>query len=160
MKLAIVGCRDYNDYDLFRAKCDEFLSSHSVDEIISGGATGADAMAERYAAEHNIKTTIFKADWGRFGKRAGPLRNREIVHAADHVLAFWDLRSAGTRSTILIAREVGKPVDIINIGDTTITPEQSAQQDSNVNKFAYVHREERYKTSRPTGHMIIPAKKK
>lgn len=55
MKLAIAGYRGFADYHLFKHHLIEFIEQHGEPvEIISGGAKGADAMAERYAKEENL----------------------------------------------------------------------------------------------------------
>ena len=67
--------------------------------IISGGARGADAMAERWAKEHGIPLTVFKADW-KLGTNAGPRRNRDIMKLATHVLAFPSNEGRGTQHAL------------------------------------------------------------
>lgn len=74
----IVGSRGYTDYAAFKAKCDALLAGKTDIEIVSGGASGTDALAERYAHEHGYSLQIFPADWSRYGKRAGYVRNREM----------------------------------------------------------------------------------
>lgn len=97
MKIAIVGSRNFNDYPLLVNILNLFCLP---DEIISGGAKGADTLADNYAENNGIKFTVFKADWNKYGKSAGFIRNRLIVNAADMVIAFWDGESRGTKDTI------------------------------------------------------------
>lgn len=113
MKLAVVGTRTFHDY----LKAEAILREYDgkVSEIISGGAQGADRLAEIYAKEYQIPIRIFKADWKTYGKRAGPMRNKQIVEEADEVVAFWDGTSRGTLSTIEYAREKGIPIQIVRI---------------------------------------------
>ena len=66
---------------------------------------------------HGISLSSVPADWKRYGKRAGPLRNTEIVRQADMVIAFWDGRSRGTRNTIDKALRAGKSVRIFSCGE-------------------------------------------
>lgn len=114
MILGIVGCRDFHDYDRF-CQYMQCVDTHDITRIVSGGASGADALAERYAREHNIPLTIHYADWTRYGRSAGPRRNRLIVQDSDRIVAFWDYQSRGTASTISIAKETGCPVSIFRI---------------------------------------------
>lgn len=109
MKLAIIGSRTFNDYDVLKKECDNL----NIEEIISGGAKGADSLGEKYAIENNIKFTIFKPDWKKYGKRAGFLRNTDIINSCDSVLAFWDGNSKGTQHSINLAHKHNKPVTII-----------------------------------------------
>lgn len=113
MKLAIVGCRHYNDYHRF---CSELAAYDMKNvEIVSGGCTGVDKLAEKYAHEKRIPVTIFHANWNKFGRRAGPIRNKKLVEYSDAVIAFWDGKSTGTKNTINIAKKEGKPIVIVSI---------------------------------------------
>ena len=109
-KIAIIGSRDFENYALLKTT----LESFSPTQIISGGAKGADALAERYAAEHDIELIVYKADWKQFGRGAGVIRNRQIVDHCDQVIAFWDGKSRGTKSSIDYAKKLGKPVLIVS----------------------------------------------
>lgn len=113
MKIAIVGSREFPDMDLVR----EFVRSLPEDTIIiSGGARGVDRVAEEEAKKLAMITEIYPADWQQYGKRAGFLRNKQIVEAADMVQAFWDGKSKGTAHSIRLAKEAGKPVQIRVVG--------------------------------------------
>jgi len=101
MKLAVIGSRGFEDYSLLSQKLDEINPS----EIISGGAKGADTLADRYANEHDIKLTEFKPDYKKYGRGAPHVRNRQIVDASEKVLAFWDGKSRGTLSTLKYAEK-------------------------------------------------------
>lgn len=100
MRLGIIGGRDFSNYDAVRHQLNLIRSRYSVSCIVSGGAKGADSLAERYANEYNIKTLIFKADWDKYGKTAGFIRNSDIVNNSDLIIAFWDGNSKGTLDSI------------------------------------------------------------
>lgn len=106
MKYAIIGSRDFTDYETFRATLD---TVPDITCVVSGGARGADSMAERYANEKGLPTEIYPADWALHGKAAGHIRNRDIIEAADKVIAFWDLQSKGTKGALQIADSLHKP---------------------------------------------------
>ena len=106
--IAIVGSRDFNDYELLKAE----MNKVEIKKIVTGGANGADLLAEYYAREHNIPVEVFKPDW-KLGRHAGILRNRLIVENSDAVIAFWNGQSKGTLSTINHAKKLGKPVSIV-----------------------------------------------
>ncbi len=108
MNVAIVGGRDFDDYEQFKSCIDGENIKFKC--IISGGARGVDTMAERYAKEIGVPVKIYWPDWTNHGKAAGPIRNRQIIESADCVIAFWDEKSSGTRSSIKIAEELKKPV--------------------------------------------------
>lgn len=111
MKLAIVGSRTFNDYALLK----ETIKSNNLNitEIVSGGARGADSLAEKFAIDNDIQTTIYKADWKTHGKAAGFIRNHDIIKNSDIVLAFWDGISNGTRHSISLAEKHNKRLIVV-----------------------------------------------
>ena len=113
MKLAVVGSRDFNDYDLLKLKLDIIHKRKSITLIVSGGAKGADSLAERWAKENRIELLIFLPDWDKYGKKAGYLRNEDIIKNSDAVIAFWDGESRGTLSSINLAKKYEKSCFIV-----------------------------------------------
>jgi hypothetical protein len=118
MKLAIVGSRTFNGYETLVTEVRYFLIGcrvllSDVSYIISGGANGADTLAEIFAKQHQIPMEIFKPDWNKYGMRAGFIRNVKIVDNCDILIAFWDGRSKGTKHSIELAKQAGKIVKII-----------------------------------------------
>lgn len=114
-RVVIAGCRDYRDYEQAKEYIDFCLSNIRKEHkiiILSGGATGADALGERYAQENGFKIERHPADWKRFGKSAGPKRNEEMAKVCDYVICFWDGESRGTKSMIGFAKEYGKPLKV------------------------------------------------
>ena len=81
--------------------------------LISGGARGADRLAERFADEHNLKKIIHKPDWNKCGRAAGFMRNAKIIADSDVLVAFWDGKSRGTKDSIEKARK--KNITVITV---------------------------------------------
>ncbi len=104
MKIAVVGSRTFDNYELLCLELDKL----EVTEIISGGAAGADSLGEKYAVECEIPIKIFKPDWNRYGKKAGMIRNSDIVDNCDILIAFWNGHSNGTKDSINKAKIVNK----------------------------------------------------
>lgn len=107
--IVIAGGRDFRDFDFLVDRCDfylsRFLESGKNFEIVSGGAKGADFLGERYAKEVlNVMPNIFNANWERFGKAAGMVRNELMAWHGSHLIAFWDGKSVGTKNMIQIAQ--------------------------------------------------------
>ena len=114
MRLAIVGSRTFDDYDIFLQYIEKFLQLHYGNHtVISGGAKGADRLAKIFAQTWEREYIEFPADWNKYGKQAGFIRNQQIVDAADMILAFWDGKSRGTKDTIDKARRAKKPTFIV-----------------------------------------------
>ncbi|MDO1451324.1 DUF2493 domain-containing protein [Rhodocytophaga aerolata] len=109
MKTAVIGSRNFTNYEIV----EETLDGYDLPLIISGGAKGADTLAEQYAKEKGIPTLIFKPDYEKYGKRAPRLRNKEIIDACQRVIAFWDGKSRGTVYTIKYALQKGLTVHCI-----------------------------------------------
>jgi hypothetical protein len=79
------------------------MNTHNV-IIISGTCRGADLLGEQYARENNLPVYRFPANWKKYGKTAGYLRNRKMAEKADALVAFWDGKSRGTANMITLAR--------------------------------------------------------
>jgi len=115
MKVIVAGSRTFNDYDMMKSVLKKFEQEVSlITEIVSGGAKGADSCGEVYALENHIKLTIMNADWDRYGKSAGIMRNAKMADYGDCLLAFWDEESSGTKNMIQQMRKRRKPLQIIN----------------------------------------------
>ena len=104
MKVAVIGSRTFKDLDLLSRVLDklpDYIPNYSkIDLIISGGATGADKLAEQYSLTNKIPAKIFLPDYIRFGRGAPLKRNIQIVELADVIVAFWNGESTGTAHAI------------------------------------------------------------
>ncbi len=132
MKIAMIGSRVFNDEHLIRTEVMGWFYGQPIQhEFVSGGAKGADSIAEHWVDYLNeekyiewknpnstqpsrvkTKKTIFLPDWDKYGKRAGFIRNELIIKEADLVIAFWDGQSKGTKHSIDLAIAQGKPTNI------------------------------------------------
>jgi len=65
-------------------------------EIVSGGAKGADKFAENYAKDMLLPFKLFKAEWDKFGKSAGMIRNKQMAEYGTHLILIWDGESKGS----------------------------------------------------------------
>jgi len=113
MKVAVIGSRAFNDYELLKSKLLEHINE--IECILSGGAKGADSLAEKFAQEYKIPTKIFLPDWKQFGRSAGIARNKEIVKEADLCFIFWDGESKGTKSVVDSCRSLKKQSKVFMI---------------------------------------------
>lgn len=113
-KLAVIGSRTFEDYDVAKILLDDCNSKVGITHIISGGAKGADSIGAKWANESGVKLVEYIPDWDKHGKRAGFIRNSQIIADADAVIAFWDGKSGGTADSINKANEKGLDVFIYN----------------------------------------------
>lgn len=105
MKIIIAGSRTV-DPEKWVEDIKFFISEDF--ELVTGCARGADQIA--YMITKN--PTEFPADWDRFGKRAGYIRNYNMAQYADVLIAVWDGHSKGTRNMIDIMLDMGKEVHV------------------------------------------------
>jgi len=87
------GFKVFTDYDLAKKFLDELIPAGEDTDIVSGTAKGADQLGERYAKEKGYRVKKFPADWVRYGKGAGHVRNKEMAEYANYIVVFWDGRS-------------------------------------------------------------------
>ena len=82
--------------------------------VIHGGATGADTLAGRWAAERGIPVALYRADWRTHGRAAGAIRNAYMLtHGRpDHVLAAPG--GTGTRDMVRRAQAAGLTVEFVH----------------------------------------------
>lgn len=124
LHIAVVGSRNFDNYELLSDALDFYVNK--ADTIISGGAKGADTFAEVWASKNSVNCTVYKPDYKRYGRYKAPhIRNQKIVDDSDIIIAFWDYKSKGTKSTIDKARAAGKKVIIINTTVTTVMPKKT-----------------------------------
>ena len=116
-RIVIAGTRDFSNYDVERVFIDacvaEFINDNVI--ILSGCCKGADKLGETYAEEHGLDIESYPAQWKQYGKRAGVVRNRKMVEAADFIICFWDGKSKGTKNMIECAKRLNKPIKIMMI---------------------------------------------
>lgn len=120
MKTIIAGSRDFADYNLLKQNLDSYRLKHTITQIVSGGAKGADSLGERYSDEEGIDLVIFRADWDTYGRAAGPIRNRKMAEYADALIVVWNGTSKGTKNMIEEMHKQGKPVHIILYGSEIV----------------------------------------
>ena len=107
MKLLIVGSRSITDFDL------SLYIPATVDTVISGGASGIDSLAEKYADLYRLSKYILRPRYDLYGRAAPLKRNEQMVDMADAVLIIWDGRSKGTQYTLKYAKKKYKPITLV-----------------------------------------------
>ncbi len=113
MKLLVAGSRSIKSFD---------LAAHipaDTELIITGGACGVDAAAERFADEHRISKLVLRPQYSVYRRSAPLKRNEQMVDIADAVLVVWDGRSRGTLHTIEYAKKKNKEIFLIKFDPNT-----------------------------------------
>ena len=115
-RIIICGGRHFNDYNTLETLVDSAIYEKGINyneiEIISGHCAGTDTLGELYAKNHNIACKLFPAEWTKYGRAAGPIRNTQMVEYASKstfpiVVAFISPRSKGTMDTVKKATQKG-----------------------------------------------------
>lgn len=133
MRVLVCGSRHYKDkyrvYSELYKIADEYKLWAESDKygntlplglhIISGAAEGVDSHAIDFAVVNWCGLSEYSADWNKYGKKAGPIRNYQMLKEGkpDLVVAFLAPNSRGTKHMIEIAIKAGVPVKIINVGE-------------------------------------------
>ncbi len=112
MKVAILGSRSISKFDHL-----DCVLPPDVDEIVSGGAKGADSIGEKFARENSIKLTVFFPDYKKYGRRAPIVRNKLIAEYADYAIILWDGVSKGAKSSIDLFEALGKQPFVVICND-------------------------------------------
>jgi hypothetical protein len=117
MRVLVCGGRCFGERFVERRMLDmtldELHAKNPFTVLIEGGATGADYRANRWAKAAGVPVEQFKADWGRYGKAAGPERNSRMLTEGrpDLVIAFPGGR--GTADMVDRAKGAGISVQVV-----------------------------------------------
>ena len=110
-RILICGSRDFGNIDAIKHVIDNL---NDEDVVIHGCAKGADSIAEFLAMKRGLKVLGFPAQWTKYGRRAGSIRNQQMIDEGkpDKVYAFYTDKatSKGTKNMVKLARKAGIPV--------------------------------------------------
>lgn len=108
MRTIIAGSRTITDYALVEKVIKE--SGFEITKVISGMAKGVDTLGELWAHYNNIGCHLCPANWKKFGKSAGYIRNTEMAEIADALIVIIAGESRGSTHMLKIATEKGLQV--------------------------------------------------
>jgi hypothetical protein len=96
----------------------EYLRQFEDITVISGGAKGADSLAVRAAKHLGFVFREYYADWYRFGKAAGPLRNQRMLDLEDPdlVVAFHEDIDSSKGTKDMVRRALNRGVEVAIVG--------------------------------------------
>lgn len=116
MKVIIAGPRYVTDFAIVKQAVKQ--SGFDITQVVSGGARGVDTLGELWAETNGVKFIRFPAEWNKYGKAAGPIRNKQMAEyvAPDGALvAVYDGSSRGTGDMIKRATSLNLKVFIWRI---------------------------------------------
>lgn len=109
-RVLVCGGRDFTDEDFLTQVLDWFLRELDFKVVIEGDARGADRMAGDWSRDRQLTNVKFRALWDRYGGKAGPIRNAEMLKSGkpDFVIAFPG--SIGTADMIRKTQAANLPI--------------------------------------------------
>lgn len=120
MRLIIAGSRTLNPSFEFILGCFKMFNLSELQEVVSGACpTGVDGEGEHFASHMNVEVIRFPADWDKYGKAAGPIRNKEMAKYSDVLLLIWDGESRGSLNMKQEMLKLNKPVYEVVLIDHT-----------------------------------------
>ena len=115
MRCIIAGSRTITDWKILASAI--AASKFHITCVISGNACGMDLLGEEWAKNRNVPCDIYKANWYKFGKSAGPIRNSEMANASEALLLVWDGVSVGSKNMLETAKRKGLQIFEWNLGN-------------------------------------------
>lgn len=112
-KLAVVGSRIIVNEPRIKKDLKYILDNSKLKAIVSGGAKGVDTTGEEFAKENNLQPIIHYAEWDKYGKGAGNIRNSYIAEDCDALIAYVQGESRGTMNTLVKIETLKKPFLVI-----------------------------------------------
>lgn len=116
MKTIIAGGRNFHG-DIFEQIVERAIHEcgWEVTEIVCGDAPGIDRIGSDVGLRLGIPVVYFPADWKKYKKAAGPIRNQSMAEYADALIAVWDGKSTGTGDMIRRAKREFLTVHIVKV---------------------------------------------
>lgn len=123
--IAIVGSRNFSNLNLLNEVMSEIIKKEgNFTNVVSGGAKGCDTLANEWATSNDVNMIVFLPKYENFPSKkkwmAPKERNTLIVENSDIVLAFWDMKSTGTKDTIDKSVERNKKVYLYDITENKL----------------------------------------
>ncbi|MBE0438340.1 MAG: DUF2493 domain-containing protein [Gammaproteobacteria bacterium] len=142
VKLIVTGTKTFENKKLVIQVLNDMKSKISELEVVTGADKGPETMAAEWAEYNNTPSKIFKVNWkdinvegadvaegpyGKYNRKAGVARNREMVEYGTHLLAFWDGEDIGTKILIEFAKKANLKIKIFIIEGDNIRPQEDEQ---------------------------------
>jgi hypothetical protein len=124
MKVLVCGGRKFGEHDSINEKPEWLVKEERrlfdyvmskikpIDFIVHGNAKGADRLAKYWARKHSIEETNekYSAEWDKFGKAAGMIRNRDMLESEDPDLIVAFCGNVGTNGMVSISEKANKKI--------------------------------------------------
>ena len=113
MRVLVCGGRDYSDADKMTRILDDLHAATPFSLLVYGMARGADDLAKMWATARGIERLGFPADWEKYGRAAGTIRNKEMLDKGkpDLVVAF----PGGRGTSNMISQSLKAQVRVVTV---------------------------------------------
>lgn len=116
MRVLVCGGRTYTDRLAVFNSLDRLDKKTPVTCVIHGAARGADTLARDWARYRGIPDLPFPAEWKKYGKSAGAIRNEQMIREGtpDGVVAFpgsegtADMKTRSRRHGLIVWEPIPK----------------------------------------------------
>lgn len=108
MKVIIAGSRNMPETDFYLIEKAVKESGLEITEVVCGKARGADMLGWHWAHLNGVPVKEFPADWKRYGRAAGPIRNKQMAEYGDALIVFLYPGSKGSMNMLLQMNKLGK----------------------------------------------------
>ena len=115
MRILVCGGRDYRNKTILYSVLEDINSQHHIEAIIEGDAQGADRIAGWWAQKNGVKNEKYVAEWNKYGKSAGHIRNKRMIDEGKPTLVIAFPGGAGTKNMIEQAEKAG--IEVRKIGE-------------------------------------------
>ncbi len=108
MQVIIAGGRDIHDYNIL-LNCIA-KSKFKITSVSCGCCRGVDDLGRSWAHQNQIPVKYFPAEWTKWGRKAGPIRNKDMAVASEALILLWDGKSNGSLNMFYAAKNYGLKV--------------------------------------------------
>lgn len=105
--IAVTGGRHYDNREALYGALDWQLQAGPIGILAHGGASGADKLADEWAAARGIERRVFEPDWPRHGRGAGPQRNQRMLEESKPAVLVAFPGGKGTADCVRRALKMG-----------------------------------------------------
>jgi len=103
----ICGDRHWSDREAVRSWLSK-LQDWGYDTVIEGEARGADIIAREEAENVGMTVHRFPADWSKYDRSAGAIRNRQMLDENPQLVLAFHRNLAASKGTADTVREAKK----------------------------------------------------
>lgn len=119
MKLAIIGSKNFNNYNLLIQEMKKYYKLEEIEEIVSGGSKSVLKLVEKFCKEFGFKLTVFMPEFNQSedisNSKVETLCGKQIIKDCTHVIAFFNGKSNDIKNIVNLGNRQKKVVYVVPI---------------------------------------------